>query len=72
MFLKLFLYFLISLCTAFFLNPQQTKYFGGLAVSIKQAGFFAEYKTATHFVYFSSWFFIGLFCFFSIWLCRFL
>jgi preprotein translocase subunit SecG len=60
------MYSLIALIIVIFLNPQQTKYFGGLAVRIKQAGLFSEYKTATFFVLYLSWFFIFLFCVFSI------
>ena len=60
------MYPLFALIIAFFLNPQQTKYFGGLAVNIKQAGLFSEYKNAILFVFLSSWFLILFFCVFSI------
>ena len=61
--LKLFLqiYCILCISVAIFLNPQQTKYFGGLAIELKQAGFFSKYKTAEFFVYLTSWVFIGIF-----------
>ena len=70
--LKLFIqmYCIISTSVAIFLNPQQTKYFGGLAIDLKQAGFFSKYKTAEYFVYFASWMLIGLFFLFSFRLAK--
>jgi hypothetical protein len=61
--LQLFIqiYCIISSSVAIFLNPQQTKYFGGLAIELKQAGFFSKYKTAEFFVYIFSWCLIGIF-----------
>jgi hypothetical protein len=61
--IKLFIqiYCIISSSVAIFLNPQQTKYFGGLAIELKQAGLFSKYKTAEFFVYIISWFLIGTF-----------
>ena len=61
--IKLFIqiYCIISSSVAIFLNPQQTKYFGGLAIELKQAGLFSRYKTAEFFVYIISWLLIGTF-----------
>ena len=59
------IYCIISTSVAIFLNPQQTKYFGGLAIDLKQAGFFSKYQTAEYFVSFASWLLISLFFFFS-------
>jgi hypothetical protein len=63
-------YCILSTSVAIFLNPQQTKYFGGLAIELKQAGFFSKYKTAEFFVYFASWVFIGTFFRFSFLLAQ--
>jgi hypothetical protein len=64
------LYCILSSSVAIFLNPQQTKYFGGLAIELKQAGFFSKYKTAEFFVYFVSWILIGTFFRFSFLLAK--
>ena len=58
------LYSFFALIIAIFLNPQQTKFFGGLAINFKQTGFFIKYKTAENFVYFLSWIFMV--CFFQV------
>jgi preprotein translocase subunit SecG len=49
------LYACFAFIVALLLNPQQTKYFGGLATEWKQFGFFVTYKRAENFVYFLSW-----------------
>jgi len=54
-------YCLLSILVALFLNPQQTKYFGGLAIDFKQFGFFTKYQTAENFVYTFSWLFLSIF-----------
>jgi len=64
------IYCIISISVALFLNPQQTKYFGGLAIQLKQVGFFSKYKTAEYFVYVVSWLLIGIFCKYSFLLAR--
>jgi len=63
-------YCILSVIVAIFLNPQQTKYFGGLAIELKQAGLFSKYKTAELFVYFGSWLLISLFFKLSFFLAR--
>lgn len=55
------MYCILSTIVTLFLNPQQTKYFGGLAVSLKQAGFFLTYGKSEKIVYIFSWVFIGVF-----------
>jgi len=55
------MYCILSTIVTLFLNPQQTKYFGGLAVSLKQAGFFLTYGKSEKIVYILSWVFIGVF-----------
>ena len=57
----IYLYSFFALIIAIFLNPQQTKFFGGLAVRLKQTGFFVKYKTAENFIYFLSWIFMIVF-----------
>ena len=57
------IYSFFGLILAVFLNPQQTKFFGGLAIDLKQTGFFLKYKTAENFIYFLSWLF--MICFFK-------
>jgi len=54
-------YCIIATIVTLFLNPQQTKYFGGLAVVLKQAGFFSKYGKSEKTVYVISWIFIGVF-----------
>lgn len=61
----------LAVSIALFLNPQQTKYFGGLGVNMKQAGLFTHYKTAESFVYVLSWILISSFCFVSVQASRF-
>lgn len=59
-------YCIICTIVTLFLNPQQTKYFGGLAVVLKQAGFFTKYSKSEKSVYMLSWVCIILFFSFSI------
>lgn len=59
-------YCIICTIVTLFLNPQQTKYFGGLAVVLKQAGFFTKYSKSEKSVYMFSWVCIILFFSFSI------
>ena len=59
-------YCIIGTIVTLFLNPQQTKYFGGLAVVLKQAGFFTKYSKSEKTVYVFSWIFVILFFSFSI------
>ena len=66
----MYLYAFFSVIVAVFLNPQQTKYFGGLAIEFKKIGFFIRYQTAENFVYWISWFFVILFFTFSFCLTR--
>ena len=54
-------YCIIATIVSLFLNPQQTKYFGGLAVVLKQAGFFSKYSKSEKTVYILSWIFILVF-----------
>ena len=63
-------YCILSTSVAIFLNPQQTKYFGGLAIELKQAGLFSKYKTAELFVYLGSWILIASFFRFSFFLAK--
>ena len=60
-FQKLKKYCIIATIVSLFLNPQQTKYFGGLAVVLKQAGFFSKYSKSEKTVYILSWIFILVF-----------
>jgi hypothetical protein len=60
-FQKLKKYCIIATIVSLFLNPQQTKYFGGLAVVLKQAGFFSKYSKSEKTVYILSWIFILMF-----------
>jgi hypothetical protein len=55
------MYCIIATIVTLFLNPQQTKYFGGLAVVLKQAGFFSKYGKSEKTVYILSWIVIALF-----------
>jgi preprotein translocase subunit SecG len=64
------MYGILSIILVSFILPQQTKYFGGLAISLKQAGFFSKYKTAESFVYLASWLLIGAFFRFSFVLAK--
>jgi hypothetical protein len=57
----IYFYSFFSLILMFFLNPQQTKYFGGLAIEFKNIGLFIKYKTSENFVYFISWIFMLFF-----------
>lgn len=59
-------YCIIATIVTLFLNPQQTKYFGGLAVVLKQAGFFTKYSKSEKMVYIFSWLFVILFFYSSI------
>jgi preprotein translocase subunit SecG len=59
-------YCIIATIVTLFLNPQQTKYFGGLAVVLKQAGFFTKYSKSEKMVYTFSWVFVILFFYLSI------
>lgn len=59
-------YCIIATIVTLFLNPQQTKYFGGLAVVLKQAGFFTKYSKSEKMVYTFSWVFVILFFYSSI------
>jgi hypothetical protein len=61
LFSKLKMYCIIATIVTLFLNPQQTKYFGGLAVALKQAGLFSKYGKSEKTVYIFSWIFIVLF-----------
>jgi hypothetical protein len=61
LFSKLKMYCIIATIVTLFLNPQQTKYFGGLAVVLKQAGFFSKYGKSEKTVYILSWILIALF-----------
>lgn len=61
LFSKLKIYCIIATIVTLFLNPQQTKYFGGLAVVLKQAGFFSKYGKSEKTVYILSWCCIALF-----------
>ena len=61
LFSKLKIYCIIATIVTLFLNPQQTKYFGGLAVALKQAGLFSKYGKSEKTVYVFSWIFIVLF-----------
>lgn len=61
LFSKLKMYCIIATIVTLFLNPQQTKYFGGLAVVLKQAGFFSKYGKSEKTVYILSWIIIALF-----------
>jgi hypothetical protein len=61
LFSKLKIYCIIATIVTLFLNPQQTKYFGGLAVALKQAGLFSKYGKSEKTVYLFSWIFIVLF-----------
>lgn len=63
---RVWAYIFFSGFIAIFLNPQQTKYFGGLAMSFKQAGLFTKYKTAENFVYIFSFLLIFFFFRFSL------
>jgi protein translocase SecG subunit len=54
------IYIILCIILILFLLPQQTR-FGGLAISLKQAGFFSKFKTAESFVYGASWVLIGAF-----------
>ena len=54
----IYFYAFFAFIVAIFLNPQQTKYFGGLAIEFKHIGLFLRYKTAEHFVYVLSWIFM--------------
>lgn len=67
LFSKLKIYCIIATIVTLFLNPQQTKYFGGLAVALKQAGLFSKYGKSEKTVYVFSWIFIVLFAHMS---CR--
>jgi hypothetical protein len=60
-FSKFKLYCILATIVTVFLNPQQTKYFGGLAVALKQAGLFSKYGKSEKTVYVFSWIFILLF-----------
>lgn len=60
-FQKLKKYCIIATIVSLFLTPQQTKYFGGLAVVLKQAGFFSKYSKSERTVYILSWIFILIF-----------
>jgi preprotein translocase subunit SecG len=57
----IYFYTFFALIIATFLNPQQTKFFGGLAIHLKQSGLFVKYKTAENFIYFLSWIFMIIF-----------
>ena len=57
------LYCLCALFLSFFLTPQQTKYFGGLAIQLKYVGLFSKYQTSENFVSVFSW---GLICLFFV------
>ena len=61
LFSKLKIYCIIATIVTLFLNPQQTKYFGGLAVALKQAGLFSKYGKSEKTVYVFSWIFLVLF-----------
>jgi hypothetical protein len=61
LFSKLKMYCIIATIVTLFLTPQQTKYFGGLAVVLKQAGFFSKYGKSEKTVYILSWIVIALF-----------
>jgi hypothetical protein len=65
-----FYYTSLSTLVILFLNPQQTKYFGGLAIELKQVGLFAKYSRSEQTVYFLSWVFISIFFLFSFLLVR--
>lgn len=65
-FQKIKYYCIIATIVTLFLNPQQTKYFGGLAVVLKQAGFFTKYGKSEKMVYIFSWIFVILFFYSSI------
>lgn len=65
-FQKMKAYCIIATIVTLFLNPQQTKYFGGLAVVLKQAGFFTKYEKSEKMVYFFSWVFVLMFFYLSI------
>lgn len=69
-FQKIRTYCIIGTIVTLFLNPQQTKYFGGLAVVLKQAGFFTKYSKSEKTVYVFSWIFVILFFCFSIQIAR--
>ena len=69
-FQKLKKYCIIATIVTLFLNPQQTKYFGGLAVVLKQAGFFSKYSKSEKTVYILSWVFIFVFFYSSYFLAR--
>lgn len=60
-FSKLKIYCILATIVSIFLNPQQTKYFGGLAVALKQAGLFSKYGKSEKTVYVLSWILIFLF-----------
>jgi preprotein translocase subunit SecG len=57
----IYFYASVSIFIAIFLNPQQTKYFGGLSTALKHNGFFVSYREAENFIYWVSWFFILFF-----------
>ena len=69
-FQKLQKYCIIATIVTLFLNPQQTKYFGGLAVVLKQAGFFSKYSKSEKTVYILSWVFIFVFFYSSYFLAK--
>ena len=69
-FQKLQKYCIIATIVTLFLNPQQTKYFGGLAVVLKQAGFFSKYSKSEKTVYILSWVLIFVFFYSSYFLAR--
>jgi hypothetical protein len=65
-----FNYTILSALLTFFLNPQQTKYFGGLAIELKQVGLFSKYSRSEQMVSIFSWFFIFLFLCFSFFITK--
>jgi len=58
---KWIMYCLCAIFLSFFLTPQQTKYFGGLAIQLKYVGLFSKYQTSENFVSVFSWVLIFLF-----------
>ena len=63
-------YCIIATIVTLFLNPQQTKYFGGLAIELKQAGLFSKYEKSETVVSITSWALIFVFFLQSFLLAR--